>query len=404
MAISNRTKDFSEVVRQKKGDNPRARPRPRRTTSSSNDDEAQFGKNYMSEAYKIVSGQGELNGDPDVDVDQLNHITDLTKMLSAIRKPYLNVDSRPLHFGSTSRTLDLSGGAKSWADVKQLSNQERDEIDLQARVILSRCADRVKEMEALEKRRVEILASKTNPLTRFLPARLRQDDASLTNKSVAAHHASVTWYLNRRLAEASQAQKEMQEERVKRQLERSRTLGSGATFEAQNFSTTDRRSQTSSGGGSGSWLGDASSSIIAATIGAPSPSDNYTSTQPSFSELDIPSDDDDDDLELSASQIQQFETENANLLRNVQDKLEAVQQAESRLLEISALQAELITHLTAQTELSDQLYEDAIATTSTVEKGNEQLREAKRRTKDSRLFILVFLIGASVSLLFLHYY
>lgn len=60
--------------------------------------------------------------------------------------------------------------------------------------------------------------------------------------------------------------------------------------------------------------------------------------------------------------------------------------------------------LTTQTELSEQLYEDAIATTSTVEKGNEQLREAKRRTKDSRLFILVFLIGASMSLLFLHYY
>ena len=68
------------------------------------------------------------------------------------------------------------------------------------------------------------------------------------------------------------------------------------------------------------------------------------------------------------------------------------------------LQMELVNHLTRQTELTDQLYEDAIATTSTVEKGNSQLKEAKRRAKDSRLFILVFLIGASLSLLFLHYY
>jgi len=74
------------------------------------------------------------------------------------------------------------------------------------------------------------------------------------------------------------------------------------------------------------------------------------------------------------------------------------------LMEINALQMELVTHLTQQTQLTDQLYEDAIATTSTVERGNVQLREAKRRAKDSRLFILVFLVGASFSLLFLHYY
>ncbi|KAG7099088.1 hypothetical protein E1B28_000962 [Marasmius oreades] len=323
-------------------------------------------------------------------------------MLAAIRKPYLNVNSQQTPFSSTSRTIDFNGSA-SWADIKQLSNQERDEIDLQARLILSRCADRVKEMEALEKRRAEILASKTNLITRLLPARLRQDDTSLTNKTIAAHRSSVTWYLNRRLAEASQNQKEMQEERVKRQLERSRNLSSGATFEAQNFSASSSRPDRGSGG---NWFGGASTSIIAATIGAPIPSSgNRDNPQTSIAETDLPYDEeDDDDIELSASQIQQFETENANLLRDVQNKLEAVQQAESRLLEISALQAELITHLTAQTELSEQLYEDAIATTSTVEKGNEQLKEAKRRTKDSRLYILVFLIGASMSLLFLHYY
>jgi syntaxin 18 len=107
---------------------------------------------------------------------------------------------------------------------------------------------------------------------------------------------------------------------------------------------------------------------------------------------------------LTASQIMQFESENASLLQSVNDTLESVQQAESRLLEISTLQMELVTHLTRQTELTDQLYEDAIATTSMVEKGNLQLRDAKRRAKESRMFILLFLIGASLSLLFLHYY
>jgi syntaxin 18 len=158
---------------------------------------------------------------------------------------------------------------------------------------------------------------------------------------------------------------------------------------------------------SGSWLGGASSSFIAATIGAPNPheSSRQTVPAPKYKYSDVPpSDDEDDEIELSSSQILQFETENASILRTVQDSLESVRQAESRLMDISTLQMELVTHLTRQTELTDQLYEDAIATTTTVEKGNVQLREARRRAKDGRLFILLFLIGASLSLLFLHYY
>lgn len=119
---------------------------------------------------------------------------------------------------------------------------------------------------------------------------------------------------------------------------------------------------------------------------------------------DLEDESDEDEIELTASQIQQFETENANILQNVQDTLASVQQAEARLLEISALQMELVAHLTKQTEQTEQLYEDAIATAATVEKGNVQLSEAKRRARDSRKWILIFLIGASLSLLFLHYY
>lgn len=250
---------------------------------------------------------------------------------------------------------------------------------------------------------MELAANKINPLSRLLPARLRQDTGSAASDFVAAHHSGITWYLNRRLTEASQNQKEMQEERVKRQLERSRTLGSGAAREALSMGQDPIFSTpiTETNGG-GSWLGGASSSLIAATIGAPSLADSSRSKAPSVA-AEI-SDDEDEEIELSSSQILQFETENAHILRTVQDTLESVQQAESRLMDISALQMELVTHLTRQTELTDQLYEDAIATTVMVEKGNVQLKEARRRGKDGRLFIIVFLIGASLSLLFLHYY
>lgn len=73
----------------------------------------------------------------------------MTRMLAAIRRPYLNLDThaRP----SSARALDLTS-PDAWAGIKHLSNDERDQIDLQARVVLSKCADRVKEMERLEKR------------------------------------------------------------------------------------------------------------------------------------------------------------------------------------------------------------------------------------------------------------
>jgi syntaxin 18 len=258
--------------------------------------------------------------------------------------------------------------------------------------------------------RAELAASNVNPLTRFLPTRLKSNDSTILSDFTAAHHSSITWYLSRRLTEASQNQKEMQEERVKRQLERTRTLGSNAAQEAMNIiSKGPAQRQQRNDGGSDSWLGGASSALvsgIAATIGATS---GRSAAQPSTLSLTPTSslgdlDGDDDDIELSQSQILQFESENANILRSVQDTLESVQQAEARLMDISNLQMELISHLTRQTELTDQLYEDAIATTATVEKGNVQLREARRRAKDSRIFILVFLIGASFSLLFLHFY
>ena len=84
--------------------------------------------------------------------------------------------------------------------------------------------------------RAEVVAQEANPLMRLLPARLKVDSSSAVSDFVAAHNAGVTWFLTRRLAETSQNLREMQEERVRRQTERSRTLGSGAGREAAYMS------------------------------------------------------------------------------------------------------------------------------------------------------------------------
>lgn len=62
------------------------------------------------------------------------------------------MDTRPHAPRQPTRPLDLGGSEESWSNIRYLTNEERDQIDLQARLILTKCADRVKEMEALETR------------------------------------------------------------------------------------------------------------------------------------------------------------------------------------------------------------------------------------------------------------
>ena len=74
-------------------------------------------------------------------------------MLASVRRAYLAVEAGPSTFiqRNTSRTFDPSGSEDQWSSIRHLTNEERDQIDMQARIILSKCADRVKQLEALEK-------------------------------------------------------------------------------------------------------------------------------------------------------------------------------------------------------------------------------------------------------------
>jgi syntaxin 18 len=88
----------------------------------------------------------------------------------------------------------------------------------------------------------------------------------------------------------------------------------------------------------------------------------------------------------------------------MESTLSSVLEAEKSLLEVSTLQTELIKNLAQQTELTDRLYEEAVGSVGEMGKANVQLKEAKRRGEEGRLFLLIFLIGASMALLFLDWY
>lgn len=106
--------------------------------------------------------------------------------------------------------------------------------------------------------------------------------------------------------------------------------------------------------------------------------------------------------QLSAEQIQQFDKESSALIKSLTDDLRAVEAAERKLSEISELQTQLIQHLGSQSEMTDNLHQEALAHTLEVGKGNEQLLRAKENNRQANRFLCIFLIGSGLGLLFLH--
>lgn len=177
------------------------------------------------------------------------------------------------------------------------------------------------------------------------------------------------------LAKLSATQTEMQEERARRRSERSRTLGGGAEREAATMQVmTDKGTR-----GQPVAIPAAALNIVA-------------DDEPPIEE------------QLSSAQLQQFESENNALLEHMQSQLDTVLSAEKSLLEISSMQTELIKHLATQTEITDRLYDEAVGSVSQMGEASKQLKKAKERSGEARFFLLMFLIGASLALLFLNWY
>ncbi|GAA5883924.1 hypothetical protein JCM3774_005250 [Rhodotorula dairenensis] len=338
------------------------------------------------------------------------NLRSFANFLASIRRAYLDLGSSHASTstgggGLPKRNLDPSKGLAAWEGVRWLTDKERDEIDFAVKVALRKSVDRVRQLEQLEKARLEA-EKRDNPthaggaLSRLLgltPTASADGDAQPTAAdldALAQHRSLVTFYLNALLADVSQRQRDQQEARVKRQLEKAQSLGALGANAAGPFAT---------GGGGGG----ASPAPLAPPIPS-SLSSSSSAFDPSGSSGMNDDDEDDDDnplgSHLTAEQVQQFEAEESALLKATQSDLDALHKAESSLLEIAALQTQLVTHLTQQSELTDQLWEDAVTVSGEVDRGNAQLKQAKERSRDSRLWLLVFLFGSSFTLLFLDYY
>lgn len=93
-----------------------------------------------------------------IEAARISHsLTSLQLFLTSIRRAYLDLNSSS-HGSSNkkgkggARDLDLSKGIlEAWRDVRWLNDMERDEVDYQAKVVLRRCIERVKQLETAEK-------------------------------------------------------------------------------------------------------------------------------------------------------------------------------------------------------------------------------------------------------------
>ncbi|KAH9620476.1 hypothetical protein KSS87_017963 [Heliosperma pusillum] len=109
----------------------------------------------------------------------------------------------------------------------------------------------------------------------------------------------------------------------------------------------------------------------------------------------------------SSSQLvqQQYEDDETHALQvELSNLLDAAQQTETKMVEVSALNHLMSTHVLQQSQQIEHLYEQAVEATNNVELGNKELSQAIDRNSSSRTFLLLFLFVLTFSILFLDWY
>lgn len=113
-----------------------------------------------------------------------------------------------------------------------------------------------------------------------------------------------------------------------------------------------------------------------------------------------------DEIELSPQRVQQqlLDDETRALQVELSSLLDAVQETETKMVEMSALNHLMSTHVLQQAQQIEHLYDQAVEATKNVELGNKELSQAIQRNSSSRTFLVLFFVVLSLSLLFLDWY
>ncbi|GAA5922352.1 Ufe1p [Sporobolomyces koalae] len=382
--------------------------------------------------HKFPSSSTSPNSDSPVDPwtrqahQVATNLRSFDNFLVSIRRAYLDLGNASAAASSAApvpaRDFDPSKpGLEQWQGVKWLTDKERDEIDFAVKVALRKSVERVRDLEQLElvrvaneKRSASSIGSSSGISRLFSSSASPAVAAAASSESLTSHRSYITLYLNHLLQTVSDRQRKQQETRVQRQLDKTASLGGLGGGGAQGMHrlgeklALDAQRDYHLGHSNRRSLDHKGKDKVVPSI--------YRPLDQNYPAYDEDEEDDDEGMllgaeagdplskELTQEQIQQFEAEESLLLKATQSDLEALKTAESSLLEISALQSQLAVHLSQQSELTDQLWAEAVEVSGRVQDGNQQLKKAKERGRDSRIWLLVFLFGSSFTLLFLDYY
>ncbi|KAJ1937969.1 hypothetical protein FBU59_004592 [Linderina macrospora] len=274
------------------------------------------------------------------------HLRALHHRIVSLRPSYLNLQSK------NRRT-------------SKLSDPERDEID---RSIKTTIRQMLSKIQALSELGEQILENEDNDepsdakvlfkrLVGALDPRLAGGKPVASGRDmVAAHQSSVAWWLNVRLQRTNKTHGDMQELYLKQKLERQRGMVSAQTFSRK-------------------------------------PAEDHRKRE-----------DDPVLSHLSEQELQQLQVENNSLMMEFESAMDKITETQRSLLEISALQTQLANELSAQTQMTERLYSEAVGTVDAVDKGNEFLISARKHQSTARKWVLTVFIVLSLVLLFLDWF
>mmetsp|Transcript_51420 Transcript_51420/g.103128 ORF Transcript_51420/g.103128 Transcript_51420/m.103128 type:complete len:222 (-) Transcript_51420:6-671(-) len=107
---------------------------------------------------------------------------------------------------------------------------------------------------------------------------------------------------------------------------------------------------------------------------------------------------------LSAEEERELEAENLLLRDELEDKLETLVHMEKELTKITSMSELTASKIEEQAAEIDSLYDSVVEAVANIDAGNVQLEKAAAASSSSRLFMTAFLLIASLTLLFLHWY
>ncbi|KAI8323922.1 hypothetical protein GQ54DRAFT_89708 [Martensiomyces pterosporus] len=321
---------------------------------------------YLTEAYIIA-----------------RHLEALRVRILDTRPAYLNLQTKQSRQTRAAVTANSSGSTRHRYGMAKLSEPERDEIDRSIKTAIRQMLAKIRSLSELGEVMLEDIGEDNGMesakllLRRFVNALdprqaggqgMQSGDIVHTisrRDVIAAHQSSVVWWLNSKLQKTNKAHAEMQELYLRQKLERQR----GAIAQQQHSPTSTRAKGALS---------------------------------PAAPEKQV----DDDKMlsHLSEQELLQLQAENSSMMQEFESALGRIKETQRSLLEISTLQSQLANELSAQTQQTERLYNEAVGAADAVGQGNDYLVSARKNQATARKWVLTIFIVLSLVLLFLDWF